>query len=83
MFEIIPNFHPLRRICFIVVFSLALVVTYLPFQAIAQINPRVEQELNQLVQNGAVIYHDETGRELVAINPEKQFVPASIFKIYL
>ncbi len=37
--------------------------------------------INRYVENGTVMLNDESGRTLVAINPDKQYVPASIIKV--
>ncbi len=38
-------------------------------------------EIKKYVENGTVMLNDESGKALVSINPEKQFVPASIIKV--
>lgn len=58
--------------------AIAMVFAWSPLGAAQETKLR---KIEQLVQNGAVVMMNETGRPLVRINADKMLVPASIIKI--
>lgn len=60
------------------IFCTALLISALSIQAVSN---QPLTKIKKYVENGTVMLNDETGKNLIAINPDKLYIPASIIKV--